>query len=905
MNSPQIYSKTGKGARALSTKSKTLSPHALRVLAHIDGKSDIQSIRETFNKLSDHQFTDIVTLLETEGYIRALADELSSSELDIRTPIEVAEISAEEFFQLEAEAHGVGTEAKAQEDQAAQARAQAFAEEQRKLEAQAREHEEAERKLLMVTDILAKSAEHIDIEKLATDKPVPSQAERKAQEAAELKAQKEKARQLAKAKAKVEAQEKARIEAERAESDKAAAQAQAKELAYAAAKAEAETKAKLEAETKTRLQAEAQAKLEAQAAAEAAAKRAAEAQAQVEAKAQAEAEARAKCEAEEQAKAEAKRIAREEMEARAQQEAEEKARLAAERKAREEAEAHAIAEAKAKAEAEARAKREAEEQAKAEAKRIAREEAEARARQEAQERARMEAERKAQREAEAHAKAETKAKAAAEAKARREAEAAVKAEAKRIAREEAEARARQAAEAKAQLETERNARKQAKAEIKAQAKLLAKQEAEARGLVKTEARARRHAAREPAAIGKWVSGIAAATRGIFVIAGVTAVALLVLLHFVNLSMLVAPIEKLAEESIGEPVRIKAVHASLWPQPHLVLREVAVGNQHDIHASNIKVLPTLATLTNEVKSIESLEIESLAMSQDALERPLNWIRASNQLGKLKIEQILLKQALIKGQDPELPVFNGKLELGESGQLIEAKLATSERGLSVTIVPRDGHYEISVEANEWKSPFVSNLLFDELNAKGITNGEQIRFDQIEGKLYGGDIKGSMTVSWAGPWNVSGKLTLSKLNLQEATHAINGAEMLKGRLNADFSITAHADDPIKLSQAPEINASFAISSGQLGGVDLARAMQEQRHSVSGWTKFEAMSGNLNLKEGHYRYRQLKLKAGQFQAHGDMDIAVDQQLSGKVDTALNTKSRQLQSHFTLSGKVSSPVLK
>ncbi len=63
----------------------------------------------------------------------------------------------------------------------------------------------------------------------------------------------------------------------------------------------------------------------------------------------------------------------------------------------------------------------------------------------------------------------------------------------------------------------------------------------------------------------------------------------------------------------------------------------------------------------------------------------------------------------------------------------------------------------------------------------------------------------------------------------------------------------------------------------------------------------GALDTKNRHYQLRQLTLKAGQLQAHGEIDISTKQEVTGKIATKLVLKSRQPQSCFRLSGKLGS----
>ena len=127
MNSSVIYSKTGKGARAVTAKNKALSAQALRLLSLVDGKSGIADLMAATENSSEAQLQQILTQLEDEGYIRSIDELAMSSDFDIRSPIEVAEISPEEFMRIQIATEGEDDAAKTREQQEAELRARAIA----------------------------------------------------------------------------------------------------------------------------------------------------------------------------------------------------------------------------------------------------------------------------------------------------------------------------------------------------------------------------------------------------------------------------------------------------------------------------------------------------------------------------------------------------------------------------------------------------------------------------------------------------------------------------------------------------------------------------------------------------------------------------------------------------------
>lgn len=874
MNLSRVYNKTTKGSRAVSSKSRALSSHYLRILSSINGKSTLESILAEVGKLTEKKFDEIITELFNEGYIKETTEDslLTPSQFEIRKPIEVEEISAEDFLSASTPDEDENAR-KEREQREAEARAKAYAEEQARLATATHELKQSELSMLNTVDFLAQTTDPLDGELATEAAPQAQSATDSATSGLDVNNEavaRERARIEAEIKASEEAIRKTREEA--AARQKLGAEIKLHDETAIRAKAEAEEKARVDAEIKAQII----------------------------------------------ARAEAERKAREENEATARREAQEKERLRAERKAREEAElkAHEEALTRAKREAEEKARLEAEIKAREEAMRKAREEAETRARREAEEKARIETERKAREKAKARAKAEAeekerleaerKARMAEEERAKREAEEKVRLETKRLAKEAAEARAKLEAEAKALADAERRAQKLAEAERKAEAKLRAKLEAEEKARAKAEEKARIRAERGPVDIHALLAPIFSASKRLAISLSVIVLLLLVLAQLINLSMLVNPIQKLASESIQEPVIVKGVHASLWPQPHLVLTDVTIGELMDIKASDISVYPELSSAFSEVKTLKSIQIESLTIDQDNLTRPMGWIASTNKLGKLKIGQVYLGKTLVKTHDFDLPMLNADIKFDDAGGLINTTISNENNHMTAVITPHNNDYEINLTAQDWQAPLGPAVVFDELTVRGTATRGQANLTQAEAKLYGGTVNAQFNINWTDSWNAAGSFQLAKVNLEKIIPVFSEQASLKGRLNAIGTFSMKANDPAKLIVTPEINANFEASDGYIDRIDLVHTLQiggnKQGGGVS--THFDSFSGSLALKDGHYQFKQLALEAGQLKAIGEVDIQNNQNISGKIHTELNMKSRQLQSNSTLSGTVGSPTL-
>ena len=377
-----------------------------------------------------------------------------------------------------------------------------------------------------------------------------------------------------------------------------------------------------------------------------------------------------------------------------------------------------------------------------------------------------------------------------------------------------------------------------------------------------------------------------------------------LLHFVNISMLIAPIEKVATETVGVPVKVTKVHASVWPQPHLVLEGVTMGTasgNQKIEA--IHVLPVVSSLFEDVKIVKSLVIEGLNVQQDNFGQALTWIDKVGTAKNLKLEQVNLKNLTFNIQDLPLESFDGQLIFTELHVLKNIDLVSSSNALFVMISPQAGSYDISLKAANWPLPFNPKVIFNTLDAKGTISQNQIEFSQITGEMYGGNLAAKAIINLPqndSQWSTTGSFSLTKADTPLLLTAFNSAVSVDGKLNLNGSFTSQSAMANKLAQAANITADFDISQGSIGDIELARAVIARgSQSLAGdATDFDRLTGTVKINQGQYQYAKLALASPQFRANGYLNINANEIVSGKINADLAAQSRRLQANFTVTGR-------
>ncbi len=385
---------------------------------------------------------------------------------------------------------------------------------------------------------------------------------------------------------------------------------------------------------------------------------------------------------------------------------------------------------------------------------------------------------------------------------------------------------------------------------------------------------------------------------------ISALLLIAALHFVNISPLIAPIEKLATVSFGSPVHITQVRASLWPQPQFTLGNVAIGDA--LKVTSIQLVPDVGTLFDDVKRIKSAQIQGVTIDRNNLEASLNLIKQLERAPTLQIAQLNVINLRFKANDLVIGPFDGNLVLSASGALTSLDIHSIDNALIVQINSLGDDYAVTITGNHWPLPFKPNIVIETLKVGASLHQNQLTFSQIEGAIFGGNISATAALDWSEGWHATGKFKLASTNTPQLLTAFASKTNVKekasveGKLSMEGDFSSQPIEALKLADATRIFANIMLKNGKINGVDLAKAVLNQSASLAGEaTEFDTLSANLQVKNGYYHYKQILLNAKQFHANGDVNIDQKQLLTGRVNLNLAAQSRRLQANFILGGTI------
>jgi hypothetical protein len=705
---------------------------------------------------------------------------------------------------------------------------------------------------------------------------------------------------------------------------RAAADAAAQKQAQEAKGAENELRARLKEEIETRIRSEMEDLL----------KNDVEEQTREQMKAEIMAEARlaAKAELEDRLRGERETLQRAEVEARAKAEQESRARAESESKLRAQAEARAAAETEARIKAEDESKRlrqAAEEQAnrsrQAEAR--ARVEAEARAKEQQESAQRLEAERQAKYEAEARAKID------AEESEKRERDLQGKIDAERKAKEDAEMRARiesraretvaEETRAKVQAEIEGDMEKRAEIEGKAQAKaymsakVKAEKDEDERLRADQAKRAREIAdvlrtrvepdaeAPEKGPTKRRVRRRKGLVKTMFfslifaIIIGVG------LLHVIPLRNIAAKVEQALAAWLHDEVSIASLTFRLVPTPHLRVEGVAVGKARDAKAASGRINIDLATLFGDRISLNSVELDNVEISNEAVRRIPQWGSTEGKTTTGGIDSIRLRGVKLTVK-PAIDPFDATLTFARNGAFRDARLSSSG-GWTLNLRPSEQGVDLEFSARNWNLPAGVAIPVSDMHLKGTLAGNTITVPEFEASAMEGKVNGTLRVSWGdGGVKLESDLSIAKVSAKELIGAFTKNIAVTGKVDGNFNLVTEGANVETLFAAPRVQGKFRVGEGSISNVDLVAVMQSDTAGQrAGVTKFAELTGEFGGAENRTSFRQVSLQGGVLRGNGTVDIGANSSLVGRVALEIRSQVAQDRGAFNVSGTVSRPIIR
>jgi len=332
------------------------------------------------------------------------------------------------------------------------------------------------------------------------------------------------------------------------------------------------------------------------------------------------------------------------------------------------------------------------------------------------------------------------------------------------------------------------------------------------------------------------------------------------------------ITRIASEKLGQPVTIEGLTVHLLPTPRAVAKGIVVGKKGDVRVETVEIVPDLLPLLAGEKKIGRIRAENVELKESALAIPGAMPKSAGGAA-VDVRHIVLKHVVLHHSKYQIPTLDLDVRLGDGLALEQARLEAKDVALGVKLVPQ---------------------------------GEKSTQVGVDGKLYGGTVKADAHAQWTKLWQVTGKANVAGVDVAPLQRLLGKKPQISGRLKSEATFSSRAAKPEQLADALALDGPFELLGGAYQGLDLTKAADITGKSGAGdATPFEEFKGKLQLRGKRVHITELCVRSPKVVAGGEVQIAPDQTLSGKLDVSIAKTGGFVGVPVALGGTTSSPSIR
>lgn len=376
-------------------------------------------------------------------------------------------------------------------------------------------------------------------------------------------------------------------------------------------------------------------------------------------------------------------------------------------------------------------------------------------------------------------------------------------------------------------------------------------------------------------VGKWLA------LSLLIICLVLGTGLLALQHWVGSDDFRVRVQLQVQAAVGVPVALGRLQVDPWPVPAVALEAVVVQTEPVLTAQRIELRLQLSELLAGRLTVASLVVHGADLPQTGIDQLLLAMRKASVAaapGKAPGDALTPTESsqplLLIPQRLTLEDVTWRNTRGEATTL-DAVATLGPLGLldALELRLRAGVFEgaqLKATRPAASSPAPGDLAWD-----------------LQVQHAGGTITGVLTVQDPSrdPSSISvqGRFETRNLELSALRHEAPGP--LSGRLRASTTVSAKAAGTAGLAQALVSQSTFTVDDAVVNGIDLAKAVQTVGLSRGGQTRLDTLSGRVTTRGRAIQFSQLAASSGALSATGDVAVAPNRALSGRVNVNLAEK--------------------
>jgi hypothetical protein len=200
----------------------------------------------------------------------------------------------------------------------------------------------------------------------------------------------------------------------------------------------------------------------------------------------------------------------------------------------------------------------------------------------------------------------------------------------------------------------------------------------------------------------------------------------------------------------------------------------------------------------------------------------------------------------------------------------------------------------------------LVFDQIKARVAVQPEHLELNALEARLYGGKLSGKMSINRKDTV-LAAEVAVNGIAMQSLVEALTNEVLFTGNMDGAAKFSMRLDEFERFPENLQLAGNFHLRNGVLTKVDLVQAASSpgKANTAGGTTRFDDLTGLLNVDASGYHFRKLKIVSGSLNAEGRVDISPSLQLGGMLDTDVKGTAGLVSMPMVVSGTLNNPVVR
>ena len=200
----------------------------------------------------------------------------------------------------------------------------------------------------------------------------------------------------------------------------------------------------------------------------------------------------------------------------------------------------------------------------------------------------------------------------------------------------------------------------------------------------------------------------------------------------------------------------------------------------------------------------------------------------------------------------------------------------------------------------------LVFDQIKARVAVQPEHLELSALEARLYGGKLSGKMSINRKDTV-LAAEVAVNGIAMQSLVEALTNEVLFTGNMDGAAKFSMRLDEFERFPENLQLAGNFHLRNGVLTKVDLVQAASSpgKANTAGGTTRFDDLTGLLNVDASGYHFRKLKIVSGSLNAEGRVDISPSLQLGGMLDTDVKGTVGLVSMPMVVSGTLNNPVVR